>query len=50
MTDSEDEEPVVLFQNIPLINEINSIREIKKTKNWKKLSPGVKLARQMLDI
>jgi hypothetical protein len=50
MTDSEDEEPVVLFQNIPLINEINSIREIKKNNNWKKLSKGVILARQILDI
>jgi hypothetical protein len=50
MTDSEDEEPHVLFQNIPLINEINSIRDVKKFKNWKKLSPGVKLARQILDI
>lgn len=47
MTDSEDEEPVVLFQNIPLIEELNSIRNIKVQK---KLSPGVKLARQMLDI
>jgi hypothetical protein len=47
MTDSEDEEPVVLFQNIPLIEELNSIRN---TKVQKKLSPGVKLARQMLDI
>jgi|688.fasta_scaffold46231_6 hypothetical protein len=50
MSDSEDEEPYVLFQNIPLINEINSIRDVKKFKNWKKLSPGVKLARQILDI
>jgi len=49
MTDSEDEEPRVLFQNIPLINEINSIRDIKN-KNRKKLSSGVKLARQILDI
>jgi hypothetical protein len=40
----------VLFQNIPLINEINSIREIKKNNNWKKLSKGVILARQILDI
>ena len=50
MTSSDDEEPYVLFQNIPLINEINSIRNVKKFKNWKKLSAGVKLARQLLDI
>jgi hypothetical protein len=50
MTDSEDEEPHVLFQNIPLINEINSICDVKKFKNWKQLSAGVKLARQILDI
>jgi hypothetical protein len=50
MSASEDEEPHVLFQNIPLINEINSIRDVKKFKNWKKLSAGVKLARQILDI
>jgi hypothetical protein len=47
MTDSEDEEPVVLFQNIPLIKELNLIRNVKIQK---KLSPGVKLARQILDI
>ena len=47
MTDSEDEEPKVLFQNIPLIAELNSIRN-KKIK--KKLSSGVKLARQILNI
>ena len=47
MTDSEDEEPRVLFQNIPLIKELNSIRN---TKVQKKLSSGVKLARQILDI
>jgi hypothetical protein len=47
MTDSEDEEPIVLFQNVPLIKEINLIRNIKIQK---KLSPGVKLARQILDI
>jgi hypothetical protein len=47
MTDSEDEEIHVLFQNIPLIEELNSIRNIK---NQKKLSSGVKLARQILDI
>ena len=50
MTDSEDEEPYVLFQNIPLINEINSICDVKNFKNWKNLSTGVKLARQILDI
>jgi hypothetical protein len=50
MSASEDEEPHVLFQNIPLINEINSIRDVKKFKNYKKLSSGVKLARQILDI
>ena len=50
MTDSENEDAYVLFQNIPLINEINSIRDVKKNKNWKKLSRGVKLARQILDI
>jgi hypothetical protein len=51
MTDSEgEEEPHVRFQNVPLITEINSIRDVKKTKNWKKLSAGVKLARQILDI
>ena len=47
MTDSEDEEPIVLFQNIPLIKELNLIRNIKIQK---KLSKGVKLARQILDI
>lgn len=46
----EDEEPFIRFQNIPLINEINSIRDVKKFKNWKKLSAGVKLARQIIDI
>jgi len=50
MSSSEDEEIHILFQNIPLINEINSIRDVKKFKNWKKLSAGVKLARQILDI
>ena len=50
MTDSENEDSYVLFQNIPLMNEINSIRDVKKNKNWKKLSSGVKLARQILDI
>lgn len=50
MTDSENEDSYVLFQNIPLMNEINSIRDVKKNKNWKKLSTGVKLARQILDI
>ena len=47
---SEDDEPFILFQNIPLMNEINSIREVKKFKNHKKLSAGVNLARQILDI
>ena len=47
MTDSEDEEIHVLFQNLPLIKELNSIRNIKVQK---KLSAGVKLARQILDI
>jgi hypothetical protein len=46
----EDEEPFIRFQNIPLIDEINSIRDVKKFKNWKKLSAGVKLARQIMDI
>ena len=50
MSASEDEEPFVRFHNIPLMNEINSIRDVKKNKNWKKLSAGVKLARQILDI
>ena len=47
MTDSEDEEIHILFQNLPLIEELNSIRNIKVQK---KLSAGVKLARQVLDI
>ena len=47
---SEDDEPFIRFQNIPLMNEINSIREVKKFKNFKKLSAGVKLARQIMDI
>ena len=47
MTDSEDEEIHILFQNLPLIEEINLIRNIKVQK---KLSAGVKLARQILDI
>jgi len=46
MTDSEDEEPLVLFQNISLIAELNSIRN---NKIQKKLSSGVKLARQILN-
>jgi len=50
MTDSENEEIHILFQNLPLIDEINSIRNVKKFKNWKNLSAGVKLARQILDI
>jgi hypothetical protein len=50
MAPSEDEGCFILFQNVPLINEINSIRDVKKYKNHKKLSAGVKLARQILDI
>jgi hypothetical protein len=46
----EDDDCFVLFQNIPLMNEINSIRDVKKFKNYKKLSAGVKLARQIMDI
>ena len=45
--DSEDEEIHILFQAVPLIEELNSIRNIKVQK---KLSAGVKLARQILDI
>ena len=45
--DSEDEEIHILFQNLPLIEELNLIRNIKIQK---KLSKGVKLARQILDI
>jgi hypothetical protein len=48
--DSGDEVPFIRFQNIPLMNEINSICDVKKFKNHKKLSVGVKLARQILDI
>jgi hypothetical protein len=47
---SEDDDCFILFQNVPLMNEINSIRDVKKFKNHKKLSAGVKLARQFLDI
>jgi len=47
---SEDDDCFILFQNVPLMNEINSIRDVKKIKNHKKLSAGVKLARQILDI
>ena len=47
---SSEDEPFIRFQNIPLIDEINSIRDVKKFKNWKKLSAGVKLARQIMDI
>lgn len=47
---SEDDEPFIRFQNIPLMNEINSILNVKKFKNHKKLSAGVNLARQILDI
>jgi len=46
----EDDEPFIRFQNIPLMSEINSIRDVKKFKNHKKLSAGVKLARQIMDI
>ena len=46
----EDDDCFILFQNIPLMNEINSIRDVKKFKNYKKLSAGVKLARQIMDI
>jgi hypothetical protein len=42
-----DEETYILFQKLPLIQELNSIRNIKVQK---KLSTGVKLARQILDI
>ena len=45
--ESEDEEIHILFQAVPLIEELNSIRNIKVQK---KLSAGVKLARQILDI
>ena len=47
MTDSEDEEIHILFQNLPLIEELNLIRNFKIQK---KLSKGVKLARQILDV
>jgi regulator of protease activity HflC (stomatin/prohibitin superfamily) len=47
MTDSEDEEIHILFQNLPLIEELSLIRNIKIQK---KLSKGVILARQILDI
>lgn len=47
VTDLEDEEIHILFQAVPLIEELNSIRNIKVQK---KLSAGVKLARQILDI
>jgi len=50
MTDSEDDETKILFQNVKLVEEINSIRQVKSKKNLKKLSEGVKLARQILDI
>jgi hypothetical protein len=43
----KDDEIHILFQAVPLIEEINSIRNIKVQK---KLSAGVKLARQILDI
>ena len=47
---SEDDDCFILFQNVPLMNEINSIRDVKKFKNYKKLSVGVRLARQIQDI
>lgn len=47
VTDLEDEEIHILFQAVPLIEELNSIRNIKVQKT---LSSGVKLARQILDI
>jgi hypothetical protein len=47
---SEDDDCFILFQNVPLMNEINSILDVKKFKNYKKLSAGVRLARQLLDI
>ena len=51
MSSSSDEDEIhVLFQNVKLVDEINSIRDVKNNKNWKKLSTGVKLARQILDI
>ena len=46
----EDDDCFILFQNVPLMNEINSIRDVKKFKNYKKLSVGVRLARQIQDI
>ena len=46
----EDNDCFIRFQNIPLMKEINSIRDVKKFKNHKKLSAGVKLARQIMDI
>ena len=47
LIEQRDEETYILFQNVPLIKELNSIRNIKVQK---KLSVGVKLARQILDI
>ena len=47
MTETLDEDPVVRFVQVSLINELNLIRNIKVQK---KLSNGVKLARQVLDI
>lgn len=47
VTDLEDEKIHILFQAVPLIEELNSIRNIKVQKT---LSSGVKLARQILDI
>ena len=50
LSKSEDDDCFILFQNVPLMNEINSILDVKKFKNYKKLSAGVRLARQLLDI
>ena len=44
---SSEDEPFIRFQNIPLMNEINSIRNVKKFKNFKKLSAGVKLLHRL---
>jgi len=50
LSSKDDDNCFILFQNIPLMDEINSIRDVKKFKNYKKLSAGVKLARQIMDI
>ena len=44
---SNEEEPIVLFQNVFLVAELNTIRNTKIKKN---ISAGVKLCRQYLDI